>query len=58
MSKYNDHLFVIDGYVSTKDKVKNINPNNIKSIDILKESAATNVYDSRGENGAILFTLR
>jgi TonB-dependent SusC/RagA subfamily outer membrane receptor len=33
-----------------------INPNNIKSIDVLKDASATAIYGSRGANGVILRT--
>ena len=33
-----------------------INPNDIKSIDVLKDASATAIYGSRGANGVILIT--
>ena len=36
----------------------NINPNDIESIEILKDAAATAIYGSRGSNGVVLITTR
>ncbi|WP_017259765.1 SusC/RagA family TonB-linked outer membrane protein [Pedobacter arcticus] len=35
-----------------------INPNDIESIDILKDASATAIYGSRGANGVVLITTR
>lgn len=51
----NNPLIVLDGipFVGT---LGNINPNDIKSIDVLKDASATAIYGSRGANGVILVT--
>ncbi|HEY8511812.1 MAG TPA: TonB-dependent receptor [Cyclobacteriaceae bacterium] len=51
----NDPLIVLDGipFVGT---IADINPNDIKSVDILKDASATAIYGSRGANGVILIT--
>ena len=51
----NDPLIVLDGipYVGS---LGDINPNDIKSVDILKDASATAIYGSRGANGVILVT--
>src|SRR5690606_17209308 len=36
--------------------IADINPNDIKSVDILKDASATAIYGSRGANGVILIT--
>jgi TonB-dependent starch-binding outer membrane protein SusC len=51
----NDPLLVLDG-IPFAGSIGDINPNNIKSIDILKDAAATAIYGSRGANGVILVT--
>src|SRR5690606_20531297 len=38
--------------------LNNINPNDIESIEILKDADATAIYGSRGGNGVILVTTR
>ena len=35
-----------------------INPNDIESIDVLKDASATSIYGSRGANGVILITTK
>jgi TonB-dependent SusC/RagA subfamily outer membrane receptor len=47
-------LFVVDGIVVTS--IDEISPQMVKSIDILKGSAAS-IYGSRGSNGVILINL-
>lgn len=51
----NDPLYVIDG-IPTTDAFNDINPNDIVSIDVLKDASATAIYGSRGANGVIIVT--
>ncbi|MBN2812531.1 MAG: SusC/RagA family TonB-linked outer membrane protein, partial [Bacteroidales bacterium] len=51
----NDPLVVLDG-IPFGGNIGDINPNDIKSIDILKDASATAIYGSRGANGVILVT--
>jgi TonB-linked SusC/RagA family outer membrane protein len=51
----NDPLIVLDG-IPFAGSISDINPNDIKSIDILKDASATAIYGSRGANGVILVT--
>lgn len=51
----NDPLIVLDG-IPFVGSISDINPNDIKSIDILKDASATAIYGSRGANGVILVT--
>jgi TonB-dependent SusC/RagA subfamily outer membrane receptor len=51
----NDPLVVLHG-VPFAGTISDISPNNIKSIDILKDASATPIYGSRGANGVILIT--
>jgi len=51
----NDPLVVLDG-IPFVGSINDINPNDIKSIDILKDASATAIYGSRGANGVILVT--
>ncbi|MEM1324302.1 MAG: TonB-dependent receptor [Bacteroidota bacterium] len=54
----NDPLFVIDGIPQTSgtNAINDINPQDIKSMEILKDAAATAIYGSRGANGVIIIT--
>lgn len=49
-------LYVIDGVAG--GKLDDINPNDIESIDILKDAASAAIYGSRAANGVILVTTK
>jgi len=51
----NDPLVVLDG-IPFMGNLSDINPNDIKSMDILKDASSTAIYGSRGANGVILIT--
>ncbi|HEU4553711.1 MAG TPA: TonB-dependent receptor [Chitinophaga sp.] len=51
-----DPLYVIDGYPAGNDVY--INPNDIASIDILKDAASAAIYGSRAAGGVVLITTR
>ncbi|WP_372775322.1 TonB-dependent receptor [Mangrovibacterium sp.] len=51
----NNPLVVLDG-IPFAGSIGDINPNDIKSVDILKDASATAIYGSRGANGVILVT--
>lgn len=51
----NDPLIVLDG-IPFAGSMSDINPSDIKSIDILKDASATAIYGSRGANGVLLIT--
>jgi len=61
-------IFVIDGQVvftgdvsltsSAGNALSNINPNDIESIEVAKDAAATALYGSRGANGVVFVTTK
>ncbi|MBN1952892.1 MAG: TonB-dependent receptor [Bacteroidales bacterium] len=51
----NDPLIVLDG-IPFAGQLTDIDPNDIKSVDILKDASATAIYGSRGANGVILIS--
>ncbi|OMP80369.1 TonB-dependent receptor [[Flexibacter] sp. ATCC 35208] len=53
----NDPLYVVDGIVYPAD-ISTINPNDIESMDILKDASATAIYGTRGANGVIMITTK
>jgi TonB-dependent starch-binding outer membrane protein SusC len=55
LSADNNPLIVLDG-IPFIGSLADINPNDIKAIDILKDASATAIYGSRGANGVILIT--
>lgn len=66
-----DPLYVLDGIPITSDPfiggnrgamnqnpLATINPNDIESVEVLKDAAAAGIYGSRGANGVILITTK
>lgn len=53
----NEPLYVIDGFIGGGD-LNSISPNDIASIEVLKDASATAIYGSRGSNGVILITTK
>lgn len=51
----NDPLIVLDG-IPFPGTIADIDPSQVKSLDILKDASATAIYGSRGANGVILIT--
>lgn len=73
VSGNNEPLFVIDGFPMYNDNngmaseferyqstnlLANLNPNDIESMEILKDASATAIYGSRGANGVVLITTK
>lgn len=57
INKSSDPLYVIDGIISTSG-LDGLNPQDIQSMEILKDASSTAIYGSRGANGVILVTTR
>ncbi|MES2862844.1 MAG: von Willebrand factor type A domain-containing protein [Bacteroidota bacterium] len=53
-----DPLYVIDGVPSNSASFRSINSNDIKSIDVLKDTAAVTEYGNRGSNGVIVIKTK
>ncbi|MBV4357293.1 SusC/RagA family TonB-linked outer membrane protein [Pinibacter aurantiacus] len=53
----NSPLFVVDGAIFYGN-IGDINPNDVQSIDVLKDASSTAIYGSRGANGVILITTK
>jgi len=52
----NGPLFIVDGVQYTS--IQDINPNDIQSMEVLKDAASTAIYGSRGANGVIIVTTK
>ena len=52
----NSPLYIIDGV--TGGSIDNLNPNDIESIEVLKDASSTAIYGSAGANGVIIITTR
>lgn len=53
----NDPLYVVDG-IPLSGGIDDINPQDIASMEILKDASATAIYGSRGANGVVIITTR
>jgi TonB-linked SusC/RagA family outer membrane protein len=51
----NDPLIVVDG-IPYGGSLSDLNPNDVQSIEVLKDASAAAIYGSRGSNGVILIT--
>ncbi|MDA0196494.1 MAG: TonB-dependent receptor [Bacteroidetes bacterium] len=52
----NNPLFVIDGILT--DDSPNLNPNDIESIQVLKDASSAAIYGSRAANGVVVITTK
>ena len=53
----NDPLYVVDG-IPLSAGYEDINPNDVGSMEILKDATATAIYGARGANGVVLVTTK
>jgi TonB-linked SusC/RagA family outer membrane protein len=70
ISANNEPLYVVDGFpmevspqsssgsFSGGNPLTNLNPNDIESIQVLKDAAAASIYGSRGSNGVVIITTK
>ncbi len=53
----NDPLYVVDG-IPLSSGIDDINPNDIVSMEVLKDASATAIYGARGANGVVIITTK
>lgn len=58
ISASNNPLVVVDGFPLVDADLSDINPDNIQSIQVLKDASATAIYGSRGANGVVMVTTK
>jgi len=56
VSADNEPLYVIDGFQT--NNMTHINPDDIESIEVLKDASTTAIYGAKGANGVILITTK
>ncbi len=54
----NDPLYVVDGFPLMNSNLNDINPNDIESIEVLKDASSSAIYGSRGANGVVIVTTK
>ena len=57
INRSNDPLYVIDGIVR-ESGLTGLNPEDIQSMQILKDASSTAIYGSRGANGVVMITTK
>ena len=57
MSASNSPLYVVDG-MPYDGSIADINPNDVESMSVLKDAAASAIYGARGANGVVLITTK
>ena len=57
LTQDNSPLYIVDG-VEMENALSVLSPDEIKSIDVLKDVASTSIYGSRGANGVVLITTK
>ena len=51
-------LVVIDGVPTNANQFRNLNPEDIESVSILRDAAATSIYGNRGANGVLVVNTK
>jgi TonB-linked SusC/RagA family outer membrane protein len=49
-------LYVVDGFPVSS--IQTLNPNDVETIDVLKDASATAIYGSRGSNGVVIINTK
>jgi len=57
MSASNAPLYIVDG-MPYDGSISDINPNDVESMSVLKDAAASAIYGARGANGVVLITTK
>ena len=57
MSASNSPLYIVDG-MPYDGSISDINPNDVESMSVLKDAAASAIYGARGANGVVLITTK
>lgn len=57
VSQDNSPLYIVDG-VQVENALNLLSPQDIQSIDVLKDAAATAIYGARGANGVVIITTK
>ncbi len=53
-----DALYLIDGKVVSHDIFKNLNPDHIESVEVIKGESAIKMYGKKGENGVVFVKMK
>lgn len=53
-----DPLIVIDGVPTSSNQFRSLNQNDIETVSVLRDAAATSIYGNRGANGVLVITTK
>jgi len=56
ISQSNEPLILVDGVIVSS--MNDISPNQVESVDVLKDASSTAIYGARGANGVVLITTK
>lgn len=56
LTQSSEPLYIVDGFPVSS--IADISPNDMASVDVLKDAAATAIYGAQGANGVIVITLK
>ena len=57
ITQSNEPLYIIDGF-QMEDGLRNVDINDIETIDVMKDASATAIYGARGANGVVVITTK
>ncbi|GAA4300253.1 TonB-dependent receptor [Nibribacter koreensis] len=57
LSQDNSPLYIVDG-IQMENALSIISPQEIQSVDVLKDAASTSIYGARGANGVVIITTK
>ena len=58
MKLYDQGVFIVDGKEVPYENLKTIAPDDVESINVLKDQAAVKMYGEKGKDGVIVFTMK
>ena len=58
LNSTSEPLYVIDGIISNTTQFRNLNPNDIEAVNVLKDAAGAAIYGNRGANGVIVIKTK
>jgi TonB-linked SusC/RagA family outer membrane protein len=59
ISQYmNDPLYIVDGIPIESDMIQSLNPQDVESIQILKDASAASIYGARAAHGVLIITTK
>ena len=53
-----DPLYIVDGEETSAASIKELDPEQIESVSVMKGETATSVYGEKGKNGAVIITTK